>query len=774
MLARAFTAYFQLVNVTEQLHRWQELTARPERPAGRHGPPDRARRSRPAASTATWSPTCSAGWSTARSSPPTPPRPAAARCCGLLRKIADGHLRGRGPARPASRTAGATSGAWPSWSTCSGRPTSCGSTGPSRTDEARTAIYYLQTLAERVVPDLLDELDRSLASLGVELPATARPLRFGTWAGGDRDGNPNVTPAVTLEVLRLQHDFGLRELVARRRGAAPGAVVVDADGRRSATSSPPAWRPTARRCRSPTPRSSGSTPRSPTGSSSATSGSGCCAPATGWPTAPPHEPGRDYENLDELLADLALVRDSLLGRRRPAHRRRRGAAAASAPRRRWAWAWRRWTCASTAASTTRPSPRSTTGSASSRRRTPTSTGPQRIALLSREMAGTPPARRRRGRRARRAPRPQVFELLTTIRDRARHLRARRHRDLHRLDDPRRRRPVRRGRAGPRGRPGRHRQRRHARPRSRIGFAPLFETVAELEAAGPLLDALLSDPSYRRVVAARGDVQEIMLGYSDSSKDAGIAASQWQIHRAQRALRDVGRAARRRAAALPRPRRLGRSRRRPDGRGDHVPALRQPRRPDQDHRAGRGDLRQVHAAPAGPGEPRAGARRRCSRPRCCTAPRCCRQDVLDGWNATMDLVAGAGPGGLPRAGARPRPGAVLRRRHPGRRARQDEHRLAPGQAARRRRRPRRPAGHPVGLRLDPVADHPARLVRRRQRPGRRPRGRSRRDAAGDVRLLELLPHVPVQRADDAGQDRPRHRRALRAQRWCPRTRPGSST
>jgi len=69
----------------------------------------------------------------------------------------------------------------------------------------------------------------------------------------------------------------------------------------------------------------------------------------------------------------------------------------------------------------------------------------------------------------------------------------------------------------------------------LDVVPLFESAAALESAGPILDALLADDEYRRHLETRGNRQEVMLGYSDSNKESGFLAANWLLHRAQSAL-----------------------------------------------------------------------------------------------------------------------------------------------------------------------------------------------------------------------------------------------
>jgi len=74
-----------------------------------------------------------------------------------------------------------------------------------------------------------------------------------------------------------------------------------------------------------------------------------------------------------------------------------------------------------------------------------------------------------------------------------------------------------------------------KPVSRIDVVPLFETLDDLENAPEIMRELLDDATYSRQLAARGRKQEVMIGYSDSGKDAGMIAASWGLYRAQEAL-----------------------------------------------------------------------------------------------------------------------------------------------------------------------------------------------------------------------------------------------
>ncbi|UTW08838.1 phosphoenolpyruvate carboxylase [Pseudomonas benzenivorans] len=88
---------------------------------------------------------------------------------------------------------------------------------PSPVDEAKWGFAVIEHSLWQAVPNFLRQADRALqAATGQRLPLEAAPIRFASWMGGDRDGNPNVTATVTREVLLLARwmaaDLYLRDL----------------------------------------------------------------------------------------------------------------------------------------------------------------------------------------------------------------------------------------------------------------------------------------------------------------------------------------------------------------------------------------------------------------------------------------------------------------------------------------------------------------------------------------------------------------------------------
>ncbi|MEV0645208.1 phosphoenolpyruvate carboxylase [Phytomonospora sp. NPDC050363] len=426
---------------------------------------------------------------------------------------------------------------------------------PDPADEARNAVYYLADLYDEAAPQVLDDLHRTLSDLGATPPP--RPLSFGTWIGGDRDGNPFVTPEVTRDVLLIQHEHGIRaaeraleaviaDVSVSERLAEPSAELrasVHADlkalpelptrFRRVNAEEPYRLKARAMRTRLELTRAR-------------------LAAAT------PHRPGRDYADAAEIVADLELMRASLAanhgeliadGRLATAIRTITafGLQLATMDVREHAGAHHAVLAEmyERIGGLTEPSRPLSRPESGGFEQTPT----DRTALpspavpyetLSRESRTSLLIKELSGRRPLSTPDTELDERNQKTIDVFRAVRAAQKRygpDViesyiismtQGIDDVLAAVVL----AREAGLVDIH------SGRAAIGFVPLLEEVDELAGAGELLDALLSVPAYRAIVTARGDVQEVMLGYSDSNKDAGITTSQWSIHRAQRQLRDV--------------------------------------------------------------------------------------------------------------------------------------------------------------------------------------------------------------------------------------------
>ncbi len=521
-LVRAFATYFHLANVTEQVHRGRELARQRRERGGWLARAGVALRAALADGTVDRD-ELGAAVSRLAVRPVFTAHPTeAARRTTLakLRRVAELLDEEPGP-RTERRLAEVVELLWQSDDLRVARP--------DVLDEARNAVYYLEELARSALPDVLDELATTLADLGVPLDPTSRPLAFGTWIGGDRDGNPNVTAESSLRVLDLQHEHALRvvldavgelrqELSSSTRlvGVSPElaaslaadlAALPEIDPRylRLNAEEPYRLKTTCMQARLLNTRT-----RLAAGSA--------------------HQPGRDYADADELLADLVLVRDSLLTHRGTfaahgtleqvvrvvaaiglglasmdvrEHADAHHAAVGVLVDRLGEQGWRYLDL-----------PRE-----------------HRLALLRRELAGRRPLSG--------TPSPltgdeaRTFAVLTAIRtaqDRYGEAAVQTYIvSMTRGADDVLAAVVLAREAGLVD---------LGSGVARLGFVPLLETVEELRSADRVLGDLLADPSYRELVRLRGDVQEVMLGYSDSNKAAGITTAQWEIHLAQRRLRTV--------------------------------------------------------------------------------------------------------------------------------------------------------------------------------------------------------------------------------------------
>ena len=389
-------------------------------------------------------------------------------------------------------------------------------------DEAVNALYYLDDLFRLTVPEVLDEFAIEVARLGVTISPTAKPLSFGTWIGGDRDGNPNVTPDVTRETIVVQVGHAIRvisEAMSKlRQSLSVSTRIIKVSEELQASverdlANIPEFEARYRRLNAREPyrlKTTAIVHRLELTRKRHAAGT-------------PHVPGRDYQNTEELLDDLNIMRDSLLANH--------GELIATGQLERIirtvsAFGLIHATMDVREHSQIHHAALANFGIAPNyAEQSPDSLFDTLIAELEKSELRNPKDLDSQSAKTLDTFRaineliaqfgPEVIEtyIISMTKQPADVLAAVVLAKEAGLID------INSGVA-------------------KIGFAPLLETVAELRSADTILEKLLSNPVYRKLVTLRGDEQEVMLGYSDSNKDAGISTSQWEIHQAQRRLRDV--------------------------------------------------------------------------------------------------------------------------------------------------------------------------------------------------------------------------------------------
>jgi phosphoenolpyruvate carboxylase len=395
---------------------------------------------------------------------------------------------------------------------------------PTVVDEARSALYYLVALADEVLPQLTEIIDTELRRLSAGTQTS--PLRFGTWVGGDRDGNPGVTAETTLEALALQHDRGLTFLIEEIEELSSelsmsGELTHPSDELMASLASnrqvlSDVWQ-----------RERGRTADAPYRLKCSYIHARLLNTRARIKNSAAHSPGHDYSHPSQLIDELDLIADSL--------EESRGQLIASGAVARVRRAVTLLGFQMAVMDIRQHSARHTTATTELFDKVDVDFGAMsdddKVKLLSAELAGTRPlsgpttslsddssetlatfhsireAHRRYGRQVIESYIISMTESPAHVMEAAILAREAGLIDLN-------------------------------QDMADIGFVPLVETIEDLRGSAELLDGLLSDPNYRKIVSLRGDTQEVMLGYSDSNKVGGITASQWEIYKAQRVMRNV--------------------------------------------------------------------------------------------------------------------------------------------------------------------------------------------------------------------------------------------